>query len=75
MRFTFNLQIDVVLIDAKVVRGYAGVLSTVVRLNCMNFQRAIDTVDVRVSNQRAWPTVFEPGDSGKLGWRGFDLQV
>lgn len=67
MRVTFDLQVDVVLIDSQVVCGHAGVLPAVVRLNCMNLQRAVVVVDVRVSNQRAGPTVFEPGHLGEGG--------
>lgn len=62
-----------VLIDAKVVCGHAGVLPAVVRLNCMNLERAVVVIDVRFSNQCAGPAVFEPGDLGE--WGGVDIQV
>lgn len=67
MRFTFDLQVDVVLIDAEVVCGHAGVLPAVVGLNCVNLERAVVVVDVRLSVQRAGPAVFEPGDLGGGG--------
>lgn len=64
-----------VLIDAEVVPGHAGVLPAVVRLSCVNLQRAVVVVDVRVSHQRAGPAVFEPGESGgRWGQAEFQLQ-
>lgn len=63
-----------VLIDAEVVPGHAGVLPAVVRLSCVNLQRAVVVVDVRVSHQRAGPAVFEPGEWGRRGQAEFQLQ-
>lgn len=59
-----------VLIHAEVVPGHAGVLPAVVRLSCVNLQRAVVVVDIWVSHQRAGPAVFEPGVWGDGGTGG-----
>lgn len=60
MCLTFDLQVDVVLIDTEVIPRHTGVLPAVVGLSCVNLQSPVLMVDVRVSVQRAGPAVFEP---------------
>lgn len=57
---TFNLQEDVVLLDAQVVGGDAGVLPAVDRLGHVDLQRAVFMNHIRVTVLNAGLNVFEP---------------
>lgn len=57
---TFNLQEDVVLLDAQVVGGDACVLPAVDRLGHVDLQRAVFVNHVRVTVLNAGLNVFEP---------------
>lgn len=62
---TFDLQVDVVLINTQVIPRYTGVFPAVVGLSCVNLQSPVLMVDVWVSVQRAGPAVFEPDTDRK----------
>lgn len=57
---TFNLQDDMVLLDAQVVGGDAGVLPAVDRLGHVDLQRAVFMNHIRVTVLNAGLNVFEP---------------
>lgn len=57
---TFDLQIDVVLVDTEAVSGHACVSATVVILSYVDLQSPIVVQDVRVSVEGTGPAVFEP---------------
>ncbi len=57
---TFNLQVDMVLLDPQVVSSNAGVLSAIQRLGHVDLQCTILMDYIRVAALNAGLTVFEP---------------
>lgn len=57
---TFDLQVDVILINSQAVPSHAGVFAAVVSLSRVHLQSAVVMNDVGVSIQGAGAAVLEP---------------
>lgn len=63
---TFDLQVDVILINSEAVPGHTGVFTAVVRLSRVHLQSAVGMNDVRVSIWGAGAAVLKPGSQRHL---------
>lgn len=63
---TFDLQVDVILINSEAVAGHAGVFTAVVSLSRVHLQSAVVMNDVRVSIQGAGAAVLKPESQRQL---------
>lgn len=63
---TFDLQVDVILINSEAVPGHTGVFTAVVRLSRVHLQSAVGMNDVRVSIRGAGAAVLKPGSQRHL---------
>lgn len=62
---TFNLEVNVVLLESQVVGGDAGVLSAVVRLSHQDLQCTVLMDYIGIAVLDAHMTVFEPTEKFK----------
>lgn len=63
---TFDLQVDVILINSEAVPGHAGVFAAVVSLSRVHLQGAVVMNDVRVSIQGAGAALLKPESQRRL---------